>query len=93
MRKETVQLIDDSIYYCLINPINDCGIDEFNGGKELELNNCSKICYEELMTMSEDTYGYSKAIRFDGKKNIMSLLKSRIKELLKSELNIQIKES
>lgn len=85
MKKVTLQLVDDSVYYCLVNPINDCGIKEFNGGKKLDVNESAEYCYKELLVMSEDTFGYSKAVRFDGKKNIINHLKKRIVEIFELE--------
>lgn len=84
MRNETLRLADDCIAYVVINPIEAYGYEEWNGSNEkLNIKEIAKSIYEEMLVQAEDTFGYSKAIRFDGKKNIMAHIQNRLPELMK----------
>lgn len=84
MRKETLRLADDCIHYVVINCIEEYGYEKWHGSNEkLNIKEISKVIYDEMLVQAEDTFGYSKAIRFDGKKKIVEYIQQRLPELMK----------
>lgn len=77
MRKETIQAIKGVIneYDNACQYYGD-SFDNYFG--TTDLNEVADIVYQDVIEYSEEVSGYSKAIRFDGKKTILEFIKKEI---------------
>lgn len=84
MRAETLSLVDDCIAYVVVNPIHEYGFEEWHGScDKLNVKDISKVIYEEMLIQADDTFGYSRAIRFDGKNKIIAYIQDRLQTVMK----------
>lgn len=84
MRKETIQTIEDVIYMNYVNVINDLHDEDLlKEWKEKGID--TDNIYKTMLVYSEENSGTSRAIRFDGKDNIVKEIEKLGKEILVRE--------